>query len=67
MAYHAKPGHRGRSGGFFLIILGALTFVTAPTYLGGSPELGAAAIAGGFAAGGAGFYLAFVRRRGRQA
>jgi len=65
VAYHAKPGPGRRNGGFFLIILGALLFVTAPTYLADSPTLGPVAIAAGFAAGGAGFYLAFVRRRRR--
>ncbi len=57
-------GHNRKSGGFFLIILGALIFVTAPLYLSESPELGGAAIAFGFAVGGIGFYLNFLRRRG---
>ena len=65
MAYHQGPGQGRRSGGFFLIILGALTFVTAPIYLSDSPSLGLAALAAGFAAGGAGFYLSFVRGRRR--
>lgn len=55
--------NRRRSGGFFLIILGALIFVTTPLYLNESPELGAAAIVFGFAVGGIGFYLNFVRKR----
>ncbi|ABK77785.1 hypothetical protein CENSYa_1158 [Cenarchaeum symbiosum A] len=55
--------NRRRSGGFFLIILGALIFVTAPLYLSDSPELGAAAIAFGFVAGGAGFYLNFIKKK----
>lgn len=55
--------NRRRSGGFFLIILGALLFVTAPLYLADSPELGGAAIIFGFAVGGIGFYLNFVRGR----
>ncbi len=65
MAYHEGQGPGRRSGGFFLIILGALTFVTAPIYLADSPNLGIAAIIAGFAAGGAGFYLSFVRGRRR--
>ncbi len=59
--------NRRRSGGFFLIILGALIFVTAPLYLADSPELGAAAIAFGFLVGGLGFYMTFLRRRSRRA
>lgn len=60
---HRPPG-RGNSGGFFLILLGALIFITAPLYLQGSPQLGALAIGLGFAAGGLGFYLRFVKGRG---
>ena len=57
---HNKPR---RSGGFFLIIFGALLFVTAPTFLSDQPELGAVAIVFGFLIGGLGFYLNFVRGR----
>lgn len=55
--------NRKKSGGFFLIILGALIFVTAPLYLSESPELGMAAIVFGFIVGGIGFYLNFLRKR----
>jgi len=55
--------NRRKSGGFFLIILGALIFVTAPLYLADSPELGIAAIVFGFIVGGIGFYLNFIRKR----
>ena len=55
--------NRRKSGGFFLIILGALIFVTAPLYLADSPELGAAAIVFGFVVGGIGFYMNFLRKR----
>ena len=55
--------NRRKSGGFFLIILGALIFVTAPLYLADSPELGGAAIVFGFIVGGIGFYLNFLRKR----
>ena len=65
MAYHEGPGMPRRSGAFFLIILGALLFVTAPIYLSDSPGLGAGAIALGFVVGGLGFYLYFVRGRRR--
>ncbi len=55
--------NRRKSGGFFLIILGALVFVTTPLYLADSPGLGTAAIVFGFLVGGIGFYLSFVRGR----
>ena len=59
---HNKPR---KSGGFLLIIFGALLFILAPTYLTDSPELGIAAIVFGFVTGGLGFYLNFVRGRGK--
>ncbi len=62
MAYNRHNRSRG-NGGFFLILLGALIFITAPVYLADSPGLGAAAIVAGFAAGGIGFYVKFVRHR----
>ena len=55
--------NRRKTGGFFLIILGALIFVTAPIYLTDSADFGAVVIAFGFAVGGIGFYLSFLRRR----
>jgi len=54
-----------KSGGFFLIIFGALLFILAPTYLADSPELGFVAIVFGFVIGGLGFYLNFLRGRGK--
>lgn len=63
MAHREHNRSRG-SGGFFMILFGALMFVTAPLYLQDSPELGALAIGSGFAVGGLGFYLRFARRRG---
>jgi len=59
---HNKPR---KSGGFFLIIFGALLFILAPTYLADSPELGFVAIVFGFTIGGLGFYLNFLRGRGK--
>ncbi len=55
--------NKKRSGGFFLIILGALIFITAPTYLTDSPEIGMVAIVFGFLVGGVGFYLKFFKWR----
>ena len=57
--------NKRKSGGFLLIILGALIFFLAPTYLTDSPELGGAAIAFGFIIGGIGFYMTFLRKRKR--
>ena len=54
--------NKKRSGGFFMIILGALLFMLAPSQLGESPELGGAVIIFGFIVGGIGFYLRFVRK-----
>jgi vacuolar-type H+-ATPase subunit I/STV1 len=56
---HNKPK---KSGAYFLIILGALLFIIAPTWFKDTPELGLALIALGFVVGGFGFYLRFVRK-----
>jgi hypothetical protein len=56
---HNKPR---KSGAYFLIILGALLFMIAPTLFSGKPETGLALIALGFAVGGLGFYLRFVKK-----
>ena len=63
---HREHNRSRAGGGFFLILLGALLFITAPLYLQDSPSLGALAIGFGFAVGGLGFYLRFVRQRGRR-
>lgn len=57
---HNKPR---RSGGFFLIILGALLFIVSPTYFHDDPGTGTAFIIFGFIIGGIGFYLNFVKNR----
>jgi len=62
MAHHEHNRSR-KSGAFFLIILGALLFITAPVYLSDSPELGMAAIVMGFIVGGFGFYLNFFKKQ----
>ncbi len=58
--------NKNRSGGFFLIILGALIFITSPLYLADSPTLGGAAIVFGFIVGGLGFYMNFIRGKGKR-
>jgi len=60
---HNKPR---KSRGFFLIILGAILFIIAPTYLADSPELGFVAIIFGFLVGGIGFYLKFLKGREKE-
>ena len=59
---HAEHNRPKKGGGFFLIIFGALLFMLAPITLGETPELGMAAIVGGFLIGGLGFYLRFMRK-----
>ena len=56
---HNKPK---RGSAFFLIILGALLFIISPTWFADKPVMGFAMIAIGFAIGGLGFYLRFVRK-----
>ncbi len=57
--------NKKRSGGFFMIILGALLFMLAPSQLTNSPELGGAVIIFGFIIGGIGFYIQFVKGKSR--
>ena len=56
---HNKPK---KSGAYFLILLGALLFIITPSLFSSRPEMGMALIAAGFAVGGLGFYLRFVRK-----
>lgn len=60
---HNQHNKSRRNGGFFLIILGALIFIIAPTYMTHTPELGLVAIIFGFVVGGTGFYITFIRGR----
>ena len=60
---HSEHNKQRRSGGFFLIIFGAILFMLAPWQLSETPELGFAAIVFGFIIGGIGFYLQFVKGR----
>jgi len=62
---HNEHNRPKRSGAFMLIILGAIIFITAPTFLADSPELGGTAIVFGFIIGGLGFYLNFIRGKKR--
>ncbi len=56
---HNKPK---KNGAYFLIILGAFLFIVSPTWFSDNPEIGLAAIAAGFAIGGLGFFLRFVKK-----
>jgi hypothetical protein len=59
---HSEHNRPKKSGAFFLVILGAILFMISPTWLASRPEIGFSTIALGFAIGGLGFYLRFVRK-----
>lgn len=59
---HSEHNRPKKSGAFFLIILGALLFIIAPTWFADKPEFGLALIVIGFLVGGLGFYLRFIRK-----
>ena len=63
---HNEHNRSKRNGGFFLILFGALIFITTPIYLQENPELGLAAIVFGFAIGGIGFYIKFIKNRAKS-
>lgn len=59
---HNEHNRPKKTGAYFLIILGALLFMVTPTWFSNQPELGLVFIALGFAIGGLGFYLRFIRK-----
>jgi vacuolar-type H+-ATPase subunit I/STV1 len=59
---HNEHNKSKRSGAFFLIILGAFLFIVSPIWFADKPEIGFSMIALGFAIGGLGFYLRFIRK-----
>lgn len=63
---HSEHNRSRRSGGFALIILGALLLFLAPNVYPSMPEMGIMALAGGLAVGGVGFYTKFIRTRARS-
>ena len=63
---HSEHNRSKKSGGFVLIILGALLLFLAPNINPTSPELGAMSLIGGIIIGGTGFYLRFIKNRPRQ-
>ncbi len=60
---HNEHNRPRKSGGFFLIIIGAFIFMIAPATFSKSPQTGIAAIILGFIVGGIGFYLNFIKNR----
>ena len=59
---HSEHNKPKKSGAFFLVILGALLLIIAPTIYPSEPELGVLAFVFGFIVGGIGFYLRFVKK-----
>lgn len=64
---HSEHNRSKNSGGFALIILGALLLFVAPNINPTNPELGILALIGGIITGGIGFYLKFIKNRLRRA
>jgi hypothetical protein len=63
---HGEHNKTRNSGGFALIILGALLLFLAPNIYPSMRELGTMALIGGVIIGGIGFYLKFIRTRVKQ-
>ena len=63
---HNQHNKSRNSGGFVLIILGALLLFLAPNINPTNPELAILALAGGIIIGGIGFYLKFVRSKNNK-
>ena len=63
---HSEHNRSKNSGGFVLIILGALMLFLAPNIHPEMPELGTMSLIGGFIIGGVGFYLRFIKSRKKE-
>jgi len=63
---HSEHNKSKNSGGFALIIFGALLLFLAPNINPGNPVLGTIALIGGIVIGGVGFYLKFIRTRAKK-
>ena len=63
---HNQHNKSRNSGGFVLIILGALLLFLAPNINPTSPELGILALIGGIIVGSLGFYLKFIRNKEKK-
>ena len=60
---HSEHNKSRKSGGFALIILGALLLMLAPSINPTYPELAVPALFGGIIIGSIGFYLKFIRNK----
>ncbi|MHA7647604.1 hypothetical protein [Nitrosopumilus sp. S4] len=63
---HGEHNKTRNSGGFALIIFGALLLFLAPNIYPTMPELGTTSLVGGLIIGSIGFYLKFFRNRVKQ-
>ncbi len=63
---HDQHNKSRNSGGFALIILGALLLFLAPNINPSNPELGILALVGGIIIGSLGFYLKFIRNKEKK-
>ncbi|MFY9300490.1 MAG: hypothetical protein WAO91_04805 [Candidatus Nitrosotenuis sp.] len=62
---HSEHNRPKKSGGYFLIILGAFLFMIAPSWFSDRPELGMGLIVAGFAIGGIGFFRIRQKMKGK--
>jgi hypothetical protein len=63
---HNEHNKTRNSGGFALIIFGAMLLFLAPYVNPSNPALGIIALIGGIIIGGVGFYLKFISTRERK-
>ena len=63
---HSEHNKSKNSGGFALIIFGALLLFLAPNISPTDPGLGVLALIGGIGIGSIGFYLRFIRNRPKK-
>jgi len=63
---HNEHNKSKNSGGFALIIFGALLLFLAPNINPTNPDLGVLALVGGIIIGSIGFYLRFIRNRPKK-
>lgn len=63
---HDEHNRPKKSGGFFLVIFGALLLIIAPTIYPQAASLGILAFIAGLIVGGLGFYLRFIKKQRRN-